>query len=160
MLGLKLNHVSKRGSWIIWYLYMYIHIWTKSETNPPADDHVTITKQSTTKLYIYYGIYCTQIGYTWPQYINLSPTHDDVMMAKRYGNAFWISGTLYWESIGDRLRVDFPLKGSVMWGFDVLFNVSLAKLLNKQMSDRWDEKSWHSCDVNIVISRNQFNRPN
>ena len=41
----------------------------------------------------------------------------------------------------------FPSQRVIMWSFDVLFDVSLNKLLNKQSSCRWSEMLWCSCDV-------------
>ena len=40
----------------------------------------------------------------------------------------------------------FPSQRPVMWTFDV----SLVKLLDKEMRGRWFESSWRSCDVVII----------
>ena len=40
---------------------------------------------------------------------------------------------------------------AVMRNFDVSFDVSLNKLLNKQSRDRWIKMSWHPADVVTVM---------
>ena len=68
-----------------------------------------------------------------------------------------------------RSPVDSPHKGPVMWPFDILFDVSLNKPLNKQPSWHspsisifvwrvsnclWFEMPWCSGDITVTISKN------
>ena len=61
------------------------------------------------------------------------------------GNAFCITGTLW--SLVDCLH-----KGPVMQSFDVSLEVSLKKLLNKDLWDRWIKMSWWSFGHKIIKS--------
>ena len=48
--------------------------------------------------------------------------------------------------------VDSLHKGPVMQSFDVLFYISLFKLLNKQSKGRWIKMFWWSFDIDVMIS--------
>ena len=45
---------------------------------------------------------------------------------------------------------DSPHKGPVMQNFDVCFDISLNKLLNKQSNGQWFEMPWYSCYVTVM----------
>ena len=53
--------------------------------------------------------------------------------------------------------VDSPHKGPVMWGLDVVFVVSLNKLLNKQLRHSWwwYEMPWHKSDITVMLLMNK-----
>ena len=61
------------------------------------------------------------------------PSHDDIMEGKRFPN----HGPFVGEN--HRSPVDSPHKRPVIRSFDVSFDVSLYKLLDKQSSCRWFE---------------------
>ena len=65
-------------------------------------------------------------GCSWCVTENASVT----MATSRNGNTFRITGPL--REGTQRCPVDFPHKKQVMWSFDISFDVSLHKLLNKQ----------------------------
>ena len=48
--------------------------------------------------------------------------------------------------------VVFPHKGLTMWPFDVFFDASPSKLMNKQLRFRWLEKMWHSLILYKIYS--------
>ena len=47
--------------------------------------------------------------------------------------------------------VDSPHKGPVIRSFNHFFVVSLNKLLDKELSCRWCETAWCSCDVIVMV---------
>ena len=62
---------------------------------------------------------------------------------------------IHWSSVdsshkGQVINWDSPHKGSVMRSFDVFFDVSQNKLLNKQLSCWWSEMPWCSCDITVM----------
>ena len=95
--------------------------------------------------------------------------HSDVMIWKLF---FGITGPLWGEStddfciigplweestddfciIGTFVRgiqwspMDSPHKGLVIHSFDIFFDISLNKLLKKQLSGQWFEMPWHPID--------------
>ena len=64
-------------------------------------------------------------------------------MTSSRGNAFRIIDPLWRETIGHRL----PHKGPTMRSFDVIFVVSLGKLLNNQSRCRWFETPRHHVEA-------------
>ena len=67
------------------------------------------------------------------------------MMTSCNGNAFAITGPFVLVTGG------FHNKGSVMRSFDVFFDVSMNKSLNKQSIRRWVETPWRLCDVIVMF---------
>ena len=63
--------------------------------------------------------------------------HEDVIKT-------WIRFRHYWPSA--LISTERP----VIRSFDVFFDVSPNKLLNKQSSFRWFETPWYSCDVTVM----------
>ena len=80
---------------------------------------------------IFLGIYCTSPG--------LRIHHDDVIPRTHF--------QLYWPFV-TRITSWFP-QGQVTWRFDVVIYVTLNYLLNKQLSFRWSQTHWRSCDPNV-----------
>ena len=81
------------------------------------------------------------------------------MMTSWRENTLHNTGTLWGKPCS---LVDYLLKGPVTWSFDVSF----ANLLNKQLSYRWFETPWPSCEATLIctdrrgytlLSYNMFN---
>ena len=53
----------------------------------------------------------------------------------------------YWPFVTEPSNIYFTHKGPVMLNLDVVFDVSLTKLLNKQSKCRWFETPWRSNDI-------------
>ena len=64
----------------------------------------------------------------------------------------WKCFPCYWPFVrGIHLSpVDFPHNGPVLQSFDTLFDVSLNKLLNKQVNWWWFQMLWHWCDITVM----------
>ena len=69
-------------------------------------------------------------------------------------DAWWHHDSLYITT--HRLHVDSPHRGSVKWTFDVSFDVSLSKLLDKQSNGWWFERSRRLCCVTVLEYRNKI----
>ena len=67
------------------------------------------------------------------------------MKTTSHGNVFCIS------SLCGKIPLVLSHKGPVMQSFNVLFDVSLSKLLSNQSSIRWVEMAGHSCDVSGMM---------
>ena len=73
-----------------------------------------------------------------------STNYDDVVKWKRFPYYWPFARGIHWS------LVDSLSKRPVMWSFDVCFDVSLCKLLNKQSRGRWIKTSWWSFDVAVM----------
>ena len=51
---------------------------------------------------------------------------------------------------GTAVTDDFSTKKPVISSFEISFNASLNKLLNKKSSSRLFETPWHSCNITIM----------
>ena len=70
----------------------------------------------------------------------------DEVITWKYSPHCWPFARIIHQSV-----VDSPYKGFVMQWFDVSFNITLNKLLNKQLSGRWIKISWCSLDVTVML---------
>ena len=72
--------------------------------------------------------------------------------AMNYDVMKWKHFKHYWPFVRGihRSPVDSLHKGPVIRHFDVSFDVSLCKLLNKQSRDRYIKMSWRSFDVTVM----------
>ena len=144
MLGLKLNHVSKRGH--------------RNQANSVRTNDISITRNSKTKLFIYcigltaYGNPLRndhlEICYQWCSEATLptlwfcsSVFHDDVII-------FRVTGPLCGEFTGPG---EFPAQRPVTRSFDIFFDLRLNKRLSEQPCGQWFEMPlwslWRHCNV-------------
>ena len=85
----------------------------------------------------------------WGQARYMDNVHALPVMIPSHGNTFCIIDALWGESLGHQW-IDSSHKGPVMRNTDVLLNVGMHKLLNKQSSGWWSETPWCSFDIIVM----------
>ena len=91
-------------------------------------------------------LHCAREGILWPSFMKTSWLH-------------------YWHFVRDihQSLVDSPHQGPVMLSFDIFFDVSLNKPLNKQLSCQWFDThvtsyvmSWQNNKLHRLTSTNEY----